>query len=285
VSIEQPPAEGPRQAISGLRPGQWLADIRVALPLAFRQWGATTLWTVIVLPILIDQLAAAFHPGATPEERVYAGWLVFVAVAVALLTLGPAARSQVRQLRATRRVTQIDATNDEQLQDVRCLVSLRGTPRKRSNDPSKAGTPRQGEQQEAGTVKTLLPLMKGVEQLVLIGSSESSSDIWKGDWADPDLRRRVHTKHHLIEIQAFKEPAHNLETLVESLRKLVRKYGTSGVAVDLTQGTAMMTLAAYEAAAQLGVRTIYVGDKRKDPDAPLVMWSPASPSNGQRRAP
>jgi hypothetical protein len=46
----------------------------------------------------------------------------------------------------------------------------------------------------------------------------------------------------------------------------------------------MMTFATHEAAGYLGVRTIYVDNKAKDPDAPLVVWSPTAPPDGQRHA-
>lgn len=281
LSSDMAPTANPSQPSSAHRLRGQLADIRVALPLAFRQWGATTLWTVMVLPVLVDQVAAALHPGAAEQERYYAwGWVAGAGL-IALLTLGPAARSQLRQLRDTRRITQIDVSHDDELQDVRCLVSLRGIQKTTPKDPSKTDGRPPEEQVETGTVRTLLPLMKGLRKLVLVGSSASSLDVWRGDWADSDLRRRITVDRHMIEVEAFKEPAHNQDVLVSSLRKLVDKYGTHRVAVDLTQGTSMMTLAAHEAAGQLGVRTIYVGNKAKDPDAPLVVWSPTAPLDGR----
>ncbi|KGM12884.1 hypothetical protein [Cellulomonas bogoriensis] len=260
--------------------GRTGADRPRSLPLAVRavrlatqRWGETALVTIILAPPMIDQFLTAVHPSTPSGDRLASFGVGAVLAGLLALSLALVARRQFRRLSALVATSTLQVTDEEQLQGVRCIVALRGT--------------RSGP----GTAEHVLPRLRDVERVVLVGSPESVGDVWKGGWADvhEGLRERVRVVgdteiDDMVRIEPFGAPEASKAALDSLLAGEVARFGRAGVVADVTQGTALMSLALHGAAERAGVRSLYSATRASETKAGsrvfthqgFVVWSPAS---------
>ncbi len=78
-----------------------------------------------------------------------------------------------------------------------------------------------------------------------------------------------------FDIQAVHDHCHRL------LRTLVAEHGREHVCVDVTGGTAVMSLGAFQVAEELGASTVYLRGRGRDRHGNPIIDRPASPDNAE----